>query len=134
MKKILALVLIFVFAISLSACAKKMPGEDNSNVESNAQQSTDQTTSSVVPDSSESVVSTPVVNSSDAKISKDEAISIALKKVSKKKTEVHDLEAELEIENGVLVWEVEFEDSKFEYYFEINAKTGAIEKQLNGKD
>ena len=134
MKKILALVLIFVFAISLSACAKKMPGEDNSNVESNAQQSTDQTTSSVVPDSSESVVSTPVVNSSDAKISKDEAISIALKKVSKKKTEVHDLEAELDIENGVLVWEVEFEDSKFEYYFEINAKTGAIEKQLNGKD
>lgn len=134
MKKILALVLIFVFAISLSACAKKMPGEDNSNVESNVQQSTDQTTSSVVPDSSESVVSTPVVNSSDAKISKDEAISIALKKVSKKKTEVHDLEAELEIENGVLVWEVEFEDSKFEYYFEINAKTGAIEKQLNGKD
>ena len=134
MKKILALVLIFVFAISLSACAKKMPGEDNSNVESSVQQSTDQTTSSVVPDSSESVVSTPVVNSSDAKISKDEAISIALKKVSKKKTEVHDLEAELEIENGVLVWEVEFEDSKFEYYFEINAKTGAIEKQLNGKD
>ncbi len=134
MKKLLALILTLVFVLSLSACTNKTGGSDNPEEPSKPQQSTVETTSSAPLESSTSTVSKPSVNASEAKISKDKAIETALKKVSKKKTEVHDLEAELEIENGVLVWEVEFEDGKFEYYFEINAKTGEIVKQQNGKD
>ncbi len=134
MKKLLILILTVIFVLSLSACTNKTGGSDNPEEPSKPQQSMVETNSSAPLESSTSTVSKPSVNASEAKISKDKAIETALKKVSKKKTEVHDLEAELEIENGVLVWEVEFEDPKFEYYFEINAKTGAIEKQLNGKD
>ena len=133
MKKLLALMLTLIFVLSLSACTNKTGGSDNSE-ETSKQQSTVETVSSEDSNASNPTASKPAVNASEAKISKDKAIETALKKVSKKKAEVHDLEAELEIENGVLVWEVEFEDGKFEYYFEIDAKTGSILKQQNGKD
>ena len=133
MKKLLALMLTLIFVLSLSACTNKTGGSDNSE-ETSKQQSTVETVSSEASNASNPTASKPAVNASEAKISKDKAIETALKKVSKKKAEVHDLEAELDIENGVLVWEVEFEDGKFEYYFEIDAKTGSILKQQNGKD
>ncbi len=133
MKKLFALMFTLIFVLSLSACAKKTGGSDNSE-ETSKQQSTVETVSSEASNASNPTAGKPAVNASEAKISKDKAIETALKKVSKKKAEVHDLEAELDIENGVLVWEVEFEDGKFEYYFEIDAKTGSILKQQNGKD
>ena len=134
MKKLLGIVLALIFVLSLSACTNKSGGSDNQSEASNPQQTASEVTSSVVTDSSKPTQSKPSINASDAKISKEKVIEIALKKVSKKQSEVYDIEAELDIENGVLVWEVEFEDGKFEYDFEIDAKTGAIVKQQNGKD
>ena len=68
--------------------------------------------------------STPSVN--DAKISRDRAIEIALEKAKLKKADVRDLEAELDYEKGVLVWEVDFDYQNFDYSYDINADSGAI--------
>ncbi len=67
-------------------------------------------------------------------ISKDEAINKALSHAGLKKSGVTELEAELDKENGKVVYSVEFKSGKYEYDYEINAETGKIlksEKELD---
>ena len=74
---------------------------------------------------------TPQTN---AKISREEAILKALDNAGLKKEEVRDIDAELDLERGVTVWEVDFESGRIEYSYEIDAQTGEtvrLEKQPN---
>ena len=59
-------------------------------------------------------------------VTKDQAIEIALQAAGLKKADVTDLEAELDKERGVPVWEVSFETRQTEYSYEINAEDGKI--------
>ena len=68
----------------------------------------------------------PNSNSSNAKISQERAIEIALEKASIIKTDVRDLEVELDFERGVLVWEIDFEYQNFDYSYDVHADTGEI--------
>ena len=43
-----------------------------------------------------------------------------------KQSQVHDFSCELDVEKGVKVYEVEFEYGKYEYSYEIDAKSGEI--------
>ena len=39
---------------------------------------------------------------------------------------VYDINTELDVENGIIVYEVEFKSGNIEYDYEIDAATGAI--------
>ncbi len=65
-------------------------------------------------------------------LSKDEAVKIALAHALK--SQVTELEAELDEENGKAVYEISFKAEGLEYDYEIDAKTGAVlksEKELD---
>ncbi len=51
---------------------------------------------------------------------------IALKHAGYKKSHVRQFECKLDKDNGVYVYEVEFEYGRYDYEYEINAKTGKI--------
>ena len=61
-----------------------------------------------------------------SKIGKDKAKSIALKHAGLSADQVRGLEAEYDKDDGVPVYEVEFESGKLEYSYEIHAETGKI--------
>lgn len=104
MKKLLALLLVTVLLFALSACDNNAGNADKNSVPAPQ--------------------STPSVN--DAKISRERAIEIALEKAKLKTDDVRDLEAELDYEKGVLVWEVDFDYQNFDYSYDINADSGTI--------
>lgn len=104
MKKLLALLLVTVLLFALSACDNNAGNADKNSVPAPQ--------------------STPSVN--DAKISRDRAIEIALEKAKLKKADVRELEAELDYEKGILVWEIDFDYQNFDYSYDINADSGVI--------
>ncbi len=56
----------------------------------------------------------------------EKATSIALEKANLKESDVKGLKVELDVENGILVYEVEFHKGNNEYDYEINAETGVV--------
>lgn len=67
-------------------------------------------------------------------LTKDQAISKALSHAGLKKSQVSKLKAELDKDDGVKVYEVEFETADYEYDYEIHATSGKIlksEKERN---
>ena len=66
---------------------------------------------------------------SSADIGHAKAKSIALNHAGVRESKAYDMEIELDEENGILVYEVEFKSGGMEYSYEIDAATGAIVKQ-----
>ena len=62
------------------------------------------------------------------------AKTIALNHASVSESKAYDMEIELDEEDGMLVYEVEFKSGGMEYSYEINAATGAILKQETEPD
>ena len=62
------------------------------------------------------------------------AKSIALNHAGVSESKAYDMEIELDEEDGMLVYEVEFKSGGMEYSYEINATTGAIVKQETEPD
>jgi len=65
-------------------------------------------------------------SSAQSVIGNSKASTIALNHAKLKKSQVRDFECKLDRENGVQVYEVEFEHGKYDYEYDINAKTGKI--------
>ncbi len=65
-------------------------------------------------------------SSKQSVIGNSKASSIALNHAKLKKSQVRDFECKLDVENGVQVYEVEFEYGRYDYEYDINAKTGKI--------
>ena len=61
-----------------------------------------------------------------SKIGKDKAKSIALKHAGLSASDVRELQVEYDKDDGVPVYEVEFESGNREYSYEIHAETGKI--------
>ncbi|MBE6779383.1 MAG: hypothetical protein E7545_00250 [Ruminococcaceae bacterium] len=122
MKKFSALLLTAVLLFSLSAC-DNYAGEADKN-STPAPQSTP---SDIQTDNNNPSAPTPSSPSiSEAKITRDRAIEIALEKAKLQKADIRDLEAELDYEKGILVWEVDFDYQNLDYSYDINADTGAV--------
>lgn len=68
------------------------------------------------------------------KLTREEAIAIALTHAGLTKDQVRELEAELDKERGVLVFEVDFETGEYDYEYEIHAQTGEILKSKRERD
>ncbi len=64
--------------------------------------------------------------SESAYLGKGQAKLIALQHAGLSTNAVYDLEVDMDYENGIMVYEVEFETKEYEYEYEINAKTGEI--------
>ena len=70
-------------------------------------------------------------------IGKDAALSAALKAAGLTKDQVKNIEVKLDNDDGVMVYEVEFDRGYDEYDYDINAKTGAVvayDNEISGKD
>ena len=73
-------------------------------------------------------VSQPAQPSGSADVGYAKAKSIALNHAGVSENEAYDMDIELDDEDGILVYEVEFKSGGMEYSYEINAATGAILK------
>lgn len=59
-------------------------------------------------------------------IGKEAAIAVALAHAGIERNAVRDLKCELDRENGIMVYEVEFESGVYDYEYDIDAVTGKI--------
>lgn len=59
-------------------------------------------------------------------ISKQNALSIALKNIGLKESDIYDLSIELDYKYGKVVYEIDFDYKQYEYEFYIDATSGAI--------
>lgn len=154
MKKLSLLTLSLVFALLLSACSININiGSEKENTdtqseptaqssvqsteekteekpESKPEEKTESKTSAPkkesVPQTSSSKTQSTKTSSEPSQITKDKALSIALKDAGLKKADARDLEIELDREKGVLFYDISFEHGKNDYDYDINAKTGKI--------
>ena len=67
-------------------------------------------------------------------ITRDKAIELALNHAKLTRTQVRDLETELDRERTGVFWEVDFESGGYEYSYDINAETEAIAKVEKERD
>ena len=125
MKNLFALLLTAVLLFSLSACDNYAGEADKNSTPAPQSTPSDIQTDNINPSApTPSSPSKPPV--SEAKITRDRAIEIALEKAKLQKADIRDLEAELDYEKGVLVWEVDFDYQNLDYSYDINADTGAV--------
>ena len=78
--------------------------------------------------------SQPAQPSGSADIGHAKAKSIAMNHAGVSENEAYDMDIELDDEDGILVYEVEFKSGNMEYDYEINAATGAILKHESELD
>ncbi len=126
MKKVLVFLVSVLLVLTFSACDIMEESKDiTSNVSEN------------LSDMQNSVQDNASSNSSwqdEAKITSDEALDIALKRAGLSKEKIHDLENELDMENGKLVYEIDFDSGNEEYSFNVDAKTGDISEAKRERD
>ena len=138
MKKIITIALSLLFALSLTACGRAV-NDTVSGVESvtdsvvsGTERVVDKTGSAV-----QSATSDVSGNSSMqliAKISAEEAKKAALAHAGLNESEVTDVDIDLDRDNGVLIYEVDFNHGGIEYDYDINAETGEIISADKDKD
>lgn len=117
MKKIFAIMLSLIFAISLSACG--FGSDNNADSKSRSNIMSDSIISSQMSDTIDS-------NTTETLITRDRAIELALKEAGLKREDVYDLEADLDREQNGTYWEVDFDSGNYEYSYDIDAKTEKI--------
>ena len=67
-------------------------------------------------------------------IGKKAAINAALAHAGLERSAIRDLSCELERENGVMIYEVEFESGSYDYEYDIDAFTGKVLKSKKELD
>ncbi len=60
------------------------------------------------------------------RLTAEEALNIALEEAGVSRESIRNLENNLEREDGVLVYEIDFDSGILEYSYDVNADTGAI--------
>lgn len=135
MKKVFVLMFALLVIVALSACEMQDERQSSKPSASVNQQSAVPSASadlqsavtSDVPNNSKNEA-TVSDNNSSVTISRDRAIELALQTAGVDKASAFDIEAELDRELGVMVWEVDFETREYEYSYDINANDGSVVK------
>lgn len=122
MRKILTVLLALTLIFTFTACANSRGTNDGTN-----------NGSSLMPDNNMQGSSTPLTSDSEnrqssaqIKITEDEAKSIALKDAGLSADAVTFIRSEIDRDDGVLKYEVEFSSNGVEYEYDINADSGKI--------
>ena len=127
MKKLISTLCALALIFTLTACTNS--GKTNGNTNSNGNNNG---ISSIMPDdgmlgsSTQNSENTANNSKSQAKISYEQAKSIALKDAGLSSNEVSFLRNELDRDDGILKYEVEFTKDGVEYEYDINADSGEI--------
>lgn len=138
MKKLITLGCALILALSLAAC-----GEDSSkgNVGSDIKDGVSRTESAVesgvsgIMEGAESITGqSGMMDTSGAKISRDEAKKKAFEHAGLAEKDVTGLKVDLDRDNGTLKYEVDFHHGGYEYDYDINAETGEIISSEKDKD
>ncbi len=144
MKKIISLILCFAFVLSLTACGRAMNDATSdaesmgdsivSGTESAADKVTDGVESAV--DNAESSTKSADDSSMNlmAGITANDAIDAALKHAGLSKSQVTDIDVDLDRDNGKLIYEVDFNSGNTEYDYDIDAETGEVISADKSKD
>ena len=114
MKKLLALLLVLVFVFALSACDNR--GDSIAKPSDKTKSTKNQT------------------ETNNNIITRDRAIELALNHAGLQRSDIYDLEAELDRERVGIYWEVDFENGGFEYSYDINAETEEVFKLEKERD
>lgn len=123
LKKTLPTLLAIVVALLLSSCQNEL-------IVTTPTTTGETPVTTTVPSSTALPSSTTVVKT----ISHEQSKTIALQHAELTDATIQRIEAELDIECGVLVYEVEFDYNGYEYSYNIHAQTGEIlwfEKELD---
>lgn len=134
MKKLAIICSVLIFALSLAACG------DDSGMGSDIKDGVSKTESALesgvsgVESGAESILSGDNMNASGAKISKDDAKQKAFKHANISENDVTGLRVDLDRDDGVLKYEIDFRHGGYEYDYDINAETGEIISHDKDKD
>ena len=134
MKKLIALILVLLLTASLFGCgsnkADAQPDIKDIASETQAQQDTVTPTQSIETFAQkENAPTLP-----EGAITSDEAVTIALEKAGVTKSQLIGLWSELDYDDGVLIYEVDFSDGKYDYDCDVDALNGKVlkfEKELD---
>lgn len=123
MKKLFTLLTVLALLLPvLAGCQSSAPAENRANP----------TNTLPIPPTTETnptVQTTAPTETVTAMITAEDAIAIALKDANLQRDQVFDLDVELDRDNGVAHYDVDFEKDKKDYDYEIHAETGEILKK-----
>lgn len=143
MKKIAAYIFISALMATLfTACGSKQnditpSAEATTPATSEASATSELSAASEAPAASEPAVAsdTPAASNSNDIISKEKAKSIALQDANLKESEISKFHIELDRDDGIRKYDIEFHSGQQEYDYEIDAQSGKIiEKDVEAID
>ncbi len=133
MKKLLALTLSLLLTFSLVGCFDKVLSPAEQTQQMIEHQAVNEETAAQVQPETQALTEAPTdaptqapEKTEDEKIGEEKAKKIALDHAGLKEADVKHLFVELDYDDGVLRYEVDFRQDKYEYDYDIDAKTGKI--------
>lgn len=133
MKKIITLTLATVFLLSLTACGRTVDNLTSDaesmgeSIVSDTESVIDKGTDAVTDDNKKSMNLMAGITASDA-------TEAALKHAGLDKSQVSDIDVDLDRDNGKLIYEVDFNSGNTEYDYDIDAETGEVISADKSKD
>lgn len=133
-KNIFITIFALILALSLAGCGEDNNNSDNmmSDIQSGTNKAEDKVESGI--DKAEDKIDDSMNNESDAKINREKAKQIALDHAKLKETDIKNYHIELNKDDGVLEYDIEFDHQGTEYDYEINADTGEIREHSKDKE
>ena len=122
MKRKIPVLIVLAFVIGLlSACSLRQAEQKMDRIEDAVENRIDGAQEAI-----SNAVQEAIPAEGKAKLTKDEAKTIAVKDAGLTLSQVSRLRAQYEIDDGVRQYDVEFSYNGFEYSYEIHADTGKI--------
>lgn len=125
MRKLLALAITLMLTVLLFGCGEKTLSTANQSQQVIEQQAvTEEVVNQTEPETIAETVSQ--TSADEENIGEEKAKQIALEHAGLKESDVKHLFVELDFDDGILRYEVDFRQGKFKYDYDIDAKTGEI--------
>ncbi len=127
MKKLITFMLVLLLSISLFGCGHKnvdtTTQTNDTKTETQVQQNTSPDKNTETFAHKENAPTLP-----EGAITSEDAVAIALDKAGITKSNLIGLWSELDYDDGVLVYEVDFSDGKYDYDCDVDALSGKVLK------
>ena len=128
MKKLLVLLLALALVLTFTGCLAQPVGTNNAASPALSQQDTQAETEVVTESPTQAPTEAPAKSQTkeEEKISEKKAKEVALEHAGLKEADVTALFVELDYDDGILRYEVDFHHGGYEYDYDIDAKTGKV--------